>query len=279
MESKIKKWELAAKILVLVLVMIVSFCALSKNVAGLPIYSESAESLEETTSTVMAISTSSLAVSFAITLLPDDYATPLADTLADLNTYLIFILGVVFFEKLLLSFGVPAVFRYVIPTVCILFIAHLLTKKDILKVLATKILMLAIALALVVPCGTALSNAVCSDSMQYVNETITEADKSADVLDDSSENGIQDKSFFDKVSRVFETAVNGVKELIEYYKNLVKKFINSVVILVVANCVIPIVTFVVFVWFLNQLFQFDSFKRKVVGYIETKKDDERVEVE
>ena len=228
---------------------------------------------------ISPVSASSLALSFAITLLPDDYATPLADSLADLNKYFIFILGVVFFEKLLLTIGVPAVFRFVVPVACILMIAYLFTKKDILKVFAIKIFFLFSILILIVPCGTALSKVFCSDSMKYVDETITEADKSVDILKDGTEEDIQDQSFFDRVSDVFETAVNGIKELIEYYKNLIKKFINAVVVLIVAYCVIPIVTFAVFIWLINQLFQFNSFKRKGFNLFERNHDNNTAEVE
>ena len=261
MNPKPTNWRLTAQILALALAAVISFAAISKNVTKLPVFNTSVATLEDSKSKVMAISASSLALSFAITLLPDDYATPLADSLADLNKYFILILGVVFFEKLLLTVGVPAVFRFVIPVACILMLAYLATRRRLLKTIAIKVFALSAVLILIVPASTALSQAVCSDSLQYVNETIAEADKSADLLNDSDEDQLQNGSFFDKVSHLFDTAVSSIKDLIDYYKNLIKKFINAVVVLIVADCVIPVVTFAVFVWFINQLFQFSSFNR------------------
>ena len=63
----------------------------------------SIESLEDSKDTVMEFSGAVLATSVAISALPDDFATPLADSLADMNIYFILIFAVLVIEKLIVA--------------------------------------------------------------------------------------------------------------------------------------------------------------------------------
>ena len=60
-------------------------------------------SLDEKKSTVTGLAAASISVSSAITLIPGDTATPIANELADLSTYFMVILSAVFLEKYLLT--------------------------------------------------------------------------------------------------------------------------------------------------------------------------------
>lgn len=53
-------------------------------------------------------SSSTIATSLALSALPDDFATSLAGTVWDLNTYFIFIFAVLFVEKLLVIEGIKS---------------------------------------------------------------------------------------------------------------------------------------------------------------------------
>ena len=92
--------------------------------------------LDDTKETVMKFSAATLAVSVGITLLPDDYATPLANTLADMSKYFVVILGMIFFEKLMVIEGVPIAFRFVIPFACCLYVIYIASMKEVFKSLA-----------------------------------------------------------------------------------------------------------------------------------------------
>ncbi len=103
-----------AKILIAILIGVVSFYVCAGKVSETSFFQESIERLDDTKETVMKFSAATLAVSVGITLLPDDYATPLANTLADMSKYFVVILGMIFFEKLMVIEGVPIAFRFVI---------------------------------------------------------------------------------------------------------------------------------------------------------------------
>ncbi|MDE6949449.1 MAG: hypothetical protein K2P64_00770, partial [Lachnospiraceae bacterium] len=104
----IKKWwaerftevhmEKLAKILLAVLIMVSSVFILAGKVPESEYVQETLQSLEESKTTVMEFSGATIAVSLAITALPDDFGSPLANTLADMNKYFVFIFAVLYVE-------------------------------------------------------------------------------------------------------------------------------------------------------------------------------------
>lgn len=261
MDEKERRWGLTVKILLIVFLIVVSMCISTADTGELPVFSGSVETLEDAKATVMGIAGATIAVSVVITFLPDDYATPLADSLADMNKYFILMLGMVLFEKLLVLKGVPLVFRLIIPVALALFLVYLLIKKDFFKALSLKLFALAIVLILVVPCGTGLSKKICAEYMPYIEETVSLAETGAEKVEGITES-TADKGFFEKISGALESAIDGVKDLFDYYKDIIQKFIVAIVILLIAYCVIPVLTFLLLLWIINQLFQFDSFRRR-----------------
>lgn len=264
MDKKIKNHILCLKIVLLVFCIVFSFFIAAQKTEELSIYQNSIQTLDDSKLVVMKVTGASIALSVAITFLPDDWATPLADSLADMNKYFILMLGMIFVEKLLVTAGIPLVFRILIPIALVLWILHLLLGKEQLRIFASKLMVLSIVLVVVVPSGTALSKYMCNNYMTYVNDTIVVAEDGASLVDVYSETESQDKSFYDKVSNFFNTAVEGVKDLYNCYKGIIERFINSIVIMIVAYCVIPVLTFILLLWILNQLFQLETFKDKSI---------------
>ena len=260
MDKKMQRHVLVAKIVLLVFLIVFSFFIASTKSVELPLYKNSIQTLDDSKSMVMKVTGATIGMSLLITFLPDDYATPLADSLADMNKYFILMLGMIFCEKLLVTMGVPVVFRFIIPIALAILIAYMLTGKGLLRIIASKLIALSLVLALAVPIGTSLSKYLCDNSMSYVTETVTTAEKGSDLIDEYSDTSSPDKSFYEKVSGFFSSAIDGVKDLFNYYKGIIERFINSIVIMIVAYCVIPVVTFILMLWILNQLFQFESFK-------------------
>lgn len=271
-KEKIQKINpsLVLKISILVFLMALSFFVASALVVKCPVFTRSIDSLEESQGVVMAVTGATLGVSVAITFLPDDYATPLADTLADMSTYFVLLLGMILFEKLLITFGVPFAFKYIIPLGLLLLIVYLLLHKQILKKIALRILALAIVIIFMVPLGTYVSKWMCGSSIAYVNETVTTAQDGADMIEEISENTSSEKSFYEMISNVFNSAIEGVTDLFNYYKGIIQKFVNTIAIMMLAYLVIPILTFALLLWIMNQLFQFEGFRNK--GYSLSEKD-------
>ena len=70
----------------------------------------------------MKFSGNTIGTSVALSALPDDFASPLAGTVSDLNTYFIFMFAVIFVEKLIVLIGTKISLAYIIPFACVLYI-------------------------------------------------------------------------------------------------------------------------------------------------------------
>lgn len=250
-----KHASLAIKILSLVLIAALSFFAAASVLPKIGFVQESLESVEESSNTVMKFSAATLSTSLAISALPDDFATPLADSLADMNIYFIAILVVLFLEKILIQYGIKAAFMILVPMACVLGILFIVTKRNLLKGLAVRLCVFGLAVAFVVPCSTHIADIVASDLTAYVNETIEEMESGAGKLNEAMESGGEDKTILEKMSDLFQTAIDGVSDLMLHFQNTIRRCMNSIAILILTNCLMPLLTLFVLKWILGGVFQ------------------------
>ncbi len=250
-----KHASLAVRLLLLALAAAVSFFIVTAKLPESDFVRESLESVEDSSDTVMKFSAATLSTSLAISALPDDFGTPLADTLADMNVYFIAILVVLFLEKILIQFGIKAAFTILIPLACLAGAAFVVTKKQMLKGLAVRLCVLGLAVALVVPCSTHLSGIVASELTDYVNETIEETESGADKLEEAMTGGEENRTIFEKLSELFQSAINDISDLLLHFQNNIRRCMNSIAILILTNCLMPLLTFFILKWILKELFQ------------------------
>jgi len=245
----------AIQIVLLFLAAILSFSIIAATLPETKFVQESLNSVEESSSTVTKFSAATMSTSLAISALPDDFATPLADSLADMNLYFMVILVALFLEKILIQYGISIAFRILIPLACCAGLLSIATKKNFLKGLAIRIGVLGLAVAFVVPCSTHITDIVASDLTAYVNETIEETENGAGKLNEAMESSSEDKTIFEKLSDLFQTAVHGISDLMVHFQNTIRKCLNSIAILILTNCLMPLLTFLVLKWILRELFQ------------------------
>lgn len=250
-----KHAALAIKILSLSLVAALSFFVATTKIPESNFVKDSLESVEDSSNTVMKFSAATLSASLAISALPDDFATPLADSLADMNIYFVAILVVLFLEKILIRYGIKAAFAILIPLACLVGILFIATKKNILKSLAIRLCVLGLAVAFVVPCNTHITNIVASDLTAYVNDTIEETEGGSGKLNEAMEGGTEDKTIFEKLSDLFQTAIHDISDLMLHFQNTIRRCMNSIAILILTNCLMPLLTFFVLKWILREIFQ------------------------
>lgn len=246
--------EKLAKILFAIFIMVFSFTVLVHKIPESEYVQDTIERLDESQNTIMAFSGTTIAASLAISALPDDFASPLASTISDLNTYFIFLFAVIFVEKLIAFEGTKISLAYIIPAACLLYVVFILTTKDVFKKFATKLLILGISLIIVIPFSTYFAETACADYLVYVDETIAEADAGAAKINEVMSLSNEESTFFDKLSDAFKTSIQSVSDLLIYFKNVVKKCVNSVAIMLVINFVLPLLILMLFRWLLKELF-------------------------
>ena len=246
--------EKLVKILLIVFAMVFSFTVLTHVIPESKYVQDTINHLEDSQNTIMKFSGTTIATSLSLSALPNDFASPLASTVSDLNTYFIFIFAVLFVEKLLVIEGIKISLVYIIPAACILGIIAILFEKDGFKKFAKKLLILGISVVMVIPISTHFTEKVCADYLTYVDETIEEADAGANKINELMTEDTEDATFFDKLSSAFKTAINDVNDLLAYFKNVVKKCVNSVAVMIVTTFVLPMLVMLLFRWLLTELF-------------------------
>ena len=147
-------------VIVLLVVMILSMTVVSK-VAGDPEnHRKTIESLDEKKEDVLKLTATSAAASTALAAIPGDATTPVANKLADLTSYFLIILMVVFLEKYLVTLTGYAAFTILIPIACVLLAAGICANKAVLKMLAAKIALFAAVIFLVIPFSMKVSSII-----------------------------------------------------------------------------------------------------------------------
>lgn len=250
-----KHAKLALKVIIPLFVAVFSICVLAAVIPETKFVESSVESLEKSQTTVKEFMGATIATSLAISALPDDFASPLANELAGMNRYFVLMLIVIFAERLLVVEGIGIAFRYVVPLACGLYAVASLTGKKFLKVFAYKVGIFGAALILVVPCSTHFTDVVGKEYLAYVDETIAETKAGADKINEVTDGGDADETIFEKLSEAFKTAIEGVNDLIAYFNNAIKKCMNSIAILIVTTVVMPFLTLLFFKWLLKELFR------------------------
>lgn len=111
----------AARIIIPFIIALISIFGVSRAAASPEFHAKTIESLDEKRNTVMELTAASTAASAAITLIPGDTATPIAEKLADLSTYFLVVLCAIYLEKYLVTITGYAAFSILIPAACVLY--------------------------------------------------------------------------------------------------------------------------------------------------------------
>lgn len=250
-----KHAALAIKILLLLLASALSLFVVSARLPESDFVKDSLQSVEDSSDRVMKFSAATLSTSLALSALPDDFATPLADSLADMNTYFVAILVVLFLEKILIQYGIKAAFTILIPLSCITGVLFFAARKDFLKSLALRLCVFGLAVTFVVPCSTFITGIVATDLSDYVNNTIQETEDGAGKLKEATQSGAEGETMFETLSNLFQTAIHGVSDLMLHFQNTIRKCMNSIAIMILTDCLVPLFTFFILKWILGELFQ------------------------
>jgi len=246
--------KLAVKILAWILAATISFFFVNTWISDASVVQDTIEIVEKSEQTVMAFSAATLSASLAISAFPDDFATPLADSLADMNVYFIAVLVVLLLEKIIVVYGIKLISTFLIPCACILGAIAEAGKSAYLRTFAVRLITLGIVVVAVVPCSMHITRYVAADLTAYVEATIAETEDGADKLNAAMEDSEEGKTVFEKLSDLFQTAIRDVSDLMMYFKNNIRKCMNSIAILILTNVVMPVLTFGVLKWILKETF-------------------------
>ncbi len=252
-----KKYALPTALIVIALISFFILRPVFSNPNGF--YKRYITETDEKIGTVMMLSASTAATLAIITALPDDWATPVANQMAEIAKTFLLILTVLYAEKYLMPLLGCLSTGLIIPVACILWVYFLWSKKNkALCVLCKKALILAMTSALIIPLGLDVSNSIERTFESSIQITL---DESLNSEQDFTEIEDQDRNFFqrigDSIGDFFSDIVDGTTELYENAKNAISHAVEAFAIMLVVNCIIPILVLVAYIFIIKRLFKLD----------------------
>ena len=235
--------------LALVVIAVVSFFPIADRYTSPDRYTDYAASINEKTETVLKLMAASTVTSAGITAIPGDTATPIAEKLADFSEYFLLILCVLYAEKYLLTIIPYGVFKGLIPLTCALFIAGRIWNPRLLDKQGFKLLLIGLSLLLIIPLSVRTSDMIYTTYKESIDSTLASAEALTDETTERSE-AQQDTNMLNRIlSRLSETTDG----MIEKASNILNRFVETLAVMIVTSCLIPILVLMFFLWVIKQL--------------------------
>ena len=257
--------------LIPIVIALLSFFVIARFTSSTEFNAKTIQSLDDKKTTVMELTAASTAASAAITLIPGDVGTPIANKLADLSSYFLIVLSAIYLEKYLVTITGYAAFKILVPIACVFFSGYLLWRKEILRVIAQKFLLFGLAVYLVIPASVKVADMIETTYASSIESTIETAKQTTDEIEsETGESGqVDDKSSNEKsqsdsdsdskenaggfFSGLFNKVQEGVSTATANVENVLNNFIEALAILLVTSCLIPILVLIFFVWLVKML--------------------------
>lgn len=258
-------------IVLLIVAALVSEFALRPHFEQVETWGSTIEVIDAKKSNVLALTTSSLALSAAITAIPDDAGTPVAEQLSQLAGNLGIVLAVLYLEKYLLTILSFLSFGVLIPIVCALFAISLgihgrLSTSRVLRVLGMRVLIVAAIAITVVPASVWVTQRV--DETYQVSIAQEEAkakaeaeEKAAKESKSKSKQKQENKSFLDQLvdgaAQLGSALSSGVQSLTDSVITQATNLIEGAIVMIVTSCLIPLLVLAAFLWMGHALLGID----------------------
>lgn len=262
------------KVIASILLMVVAFISVTVITPYFEkdeIYSETIASIDNKKSTVTTITLAADAASIAIAAIPGDATSPIAEKILDVTSYLVIVISALVLEKVLVKSLTIIAFKYLIPIVLAIIILSIIMSNQFLRSLGLKLLAFSMVVAFIIPISMKASDFVYQqnkESIEQVNQIAEEEEKENKEKNTEKEtkttqdNQTNKKSVWssikgflsNKTEEIKDTVTGATKKAIEDAKRLLNQFIDSVAILILTTCVIPILVIVLALWLLKYLF-------------------------
>lgn len=226
-----------------VLMALVSMFGLSKAMSSPKRYSSTIASLDEKKETVTGLSAGAAATSAAITVLPGDALTPIADQLADLTGYFLAILCVIYLEKYLLTILGYFIFLVLVPIFFLLLGAGSFVDVKKYFNITKRILIIGLTIWAAIPIGEKVSGLIHETYKESIEETINNVSQEIEIQED--EDG--------GLTAIISKITDGVTNTAEKFKNTLSDFVEAIAVMIVTDCLIPIVVLAFCLWIIKYI--------------------------
>lgn len=252
-------------IVLCIVIALVSNIVLSKKYSS-PEYTVNKKTityLDEKKTTALELCAGATALSAAITLIPGDTGTPIAEKLTDLSGYFLIVVSAIYLEKYLLTILGALTFRWLIPAAMIAIALYFGIRRDFFWKLGVKILIFGLAVYAVIPVSVHVSQLIYNTYQESIDTTLAETENLISQTEGNAQSSTEsdqnsgDEGFFaglvDKAKDTIEQAKDTASIATEQFKYMLNKFIDGLAVLIVTTCLIPILVMVFFVWIVKMI--------------------------
>lgn len=233
---------------VLIFAALLSMLMLSDKASDPAVHEKTIASIDEKVDTVLKLTATSTLASAGISTMPGDAATPIAEKLADFTEYFLLILCVLYAEKYLLTIVGVGAFKILFPFACLLWIISLFWNPTVMKRLSVKCAVFGLALYFTVPLSIGVSDMIYRSYQDSIDSTIAAAEEFTETTDELA--GVEDAGLLTSImGKLSETA----STLSDKAARVLNHFVESLAVLIVTSCVIPVLSLLFFLWLIKLL--------------------------
>ncbi len=229
-----------ALVAVVLLAAVISFTIIAPWAADPVNHVSSIEKTENKISAVMTLSGGAAGASATLSVLPGDLCTPLATELAELAKYFLIILSALYLEKFLITISGYITFSVLIPLALIIVAAVIISGNKRFLSLAAKLAIIGVIIYLIVPASTMLSDKIYQTQEDTVAQTIEEYNN-LDISGDS------DSGIIGEITTITTNTIDKVT-------NFISDLTESLAVMIVTACIVPVLVFVLLVWIMKVMF-------------------------
>lgn len=242
-------------ILILTVTIILSCTVLGTKLTDPATYSHTIEVLDQNRTTVLGLSAASAAASAAISALPTDVCSPLAEQLSEFTTWFLLILSVVFLEKYLLTIFGFATSYILIPAGCGALLISCFFPARFLQSIGPKLIAFGAALLLVIPTSVWVCDQINGIYSKSIEITVQSANAVSENLTGEMSDGTDENTaVIDEAKTILGDLSGSVSGVIDQFRNVLNRFIEATAVMIVTNCLIPILVILFFIWIVKTLF-------------------------
>jgi len=271
-----KKQHSVALSILLIAVCLLSFLWVSRVATDNAIFTQMNKTIDNKEQNVMALSAGTMGMSVAITLIPGDTGTTLAEKLSDMSGYMFLVLIGLYIEKILLLLSGTIAFRVLIPIGCIFCLYHLFFDRGFAWRLGVKMIVFGIAVFALVPTSVWVTQKIDNSSNVSVEQRVEESSKKAEQIAKKAKKETS-KNILDKIGNAITTGMdNTINSAKTYFKNTM----DIVAAMVVTSFVIPVLTLLILLFLFKSIWgiQIDVKPVKVSEQIRNIKNKKAVEM-
>ena len=266
----------AVLIVALVVIALVSAFPVRAHFSSATAYEHTIEKLDDKRNIVLGLTTAATGASVAITAIPDDTGTPIAERLMDLAGDLGIVLIAIYLEKYLLTiFGFTA-FALLVPAACILLVGAVIAHRRSavwasLANVAVKLVLMGVVLVATVPVSVGITDMIeqtysisisedtgaVEDAGVAAEEAGQAEDAGESVEDAEQAEGTAEESggflvdAWEYLSSIPSLVGNAAGELTSDLLESVGNLIDGFAVLIIVTCIVPIGVLAFFLWVAN----------------------------